>query len=85
MTQREQGEFPRNQNEIQEAPKVRGNETQENPKGPKGSSRVTNGARRASIVPRRIPKGSRPGRHRRVRRVAKGGWISEFDDCYTVS
>ena len=25
-----------------------------------------------------------PGRHRRVRRVAKGGRIGEFDDCYTV-
>ena len=55
---------------------------------------MTNGARRASIMPRRIPKGSKkeaksakggPGRHRRVRRVANGGRISEFDDCYTVS
>ena len=26
-----------------------------------------------------------PGRHRRVRRVAKGGRISEFDDFYTDS
>ena len=26
-----------------------------------------------------------PGRHRRGRRVAKGGQIGEFDDCYTVS
>ena len=26
-----------------------------------------------------------PGRHRRVRRVAKGGRIGEFDDCYTDS
>ena len=55
---------------------------------------MTNGARRASIVPRRIPKGSkrRPreptgggGRHRRVRRVAKWARIGEFDDCYTDS
>ena len=60
VTQREPGEPPREQNEAEEGPKVRGNETQENPKGaPKGSSRVTNGARRASIVPRRIPKGSK--------------------------
>ena len=60
MTQREAGESPREQNEAQEGPKVRGDETQEGPKGiPKGSRRVTNGARRASIVPRRIPKGSK--------------------------
>ena len=26
-----------------------------------------------------------PGRHRRVRKVAKGGRIGELDDCYTVS
>ena len=95
MTQREPGEPPREQNEVQEGPKVRGNETQEGPKGPpKGSRRVTNGARRASIVPRRIPKGSkrRPRGPKRgqdatggFRRVAKGSRIGEFDDCYTVS
>ena len=69
MTQREPGEPPREQNEAQEGPKVRGNETQEGPKGPpKGSRRVTNGARRASIVPRRIPKGSK-----RRPRGPKGG------------
>jgi len=60
VTQREPGEPPREQNEAQEDPKVRGNETQEGPKGPpKGSSWVTNGARRASILPRRIPMGSK--------------------------
>ena len=78
MTQREPGELPREQNEAEENPKVRGNETKENPKGtPKGSSRVTNGARRASIVPRRIPKGSKgqedsKGKQKEARR-AKGG------------
>ena len=60
VTQREPGEPPREQNEAQEGPKVRGNEIQESPIGtPKRSRRVTNGARRASIVPRRIPKGSK--------------------------
>ena len=60
MTQREPGELPRELNKAQGGPKVRGNEIQEGPKGlPKGSRRVTNGARRASIVPRRIPKGSK--------------------------
>ena len=69
MTQREPGELPREPNEAEEGPKVRSNEIQENPKGaPKGSSRVTNGARRVSIVPRRIPKGSK-----RRPRGPKGG------------
>ena len=60
VTQREPGEPRRKQNETQEDPKVRGNENQEGPKEiPKWSRRVTNGARRASMVPRRIPKGSK--------------------------
>ena len=54
---------------------------------------MTNGARRASIA-QEDSKGKqkeakrakgRPRRHRRGRRVAKGTWIIEFDDCYTVS
>ena len=69
VTQREPGEPPREQNKVQGGPKVRGNETQEGPKGaPEGSRRVTNGARMASIVPRRIPKGSK-----RRPRGPKGG------------
>ena len=78
------------QNEAQEVPKVRGNELQENPKGtPKGSRRLTNGARMPSIVPRRIPKG-RKRRPRGARTVPEGlevggDRMGEFDDCYTVS
>ena len=50
--------------------------------------------RRAPIVSRRTPKGSKRGARgpqrgaggpRRVRRVAKGTQIGEFNDCYTVS
>ena len=46
------------------------NSVQEDPKGKqKGGKRTPGGA----------------GDPRRVRRVAKGTWIGEFDDCYTVS
>ena len=73
-----------------------GNEIQEDLKGePKGGRRVTNGAGRALILSRRIPKGSKRearedpkgggGGPRRVRRLAKGTQIGEFDGCYTVS
>ena len=72
-----------------------GNEIQDGLKWePKRGRRVTNGAGRAPIVSRRTPKGSKRGARgpqrgaggpRRVRRVAKGTQIGEFDDCYTVS
>ena len=94
MTQREPGESPREQNEADEDPKVRGNETQEGPKGaPKGSrgdKRSREGFNSAQEDSKGKPKEAKrakggPGRHRRGRRVAKGGRIGEFDYCYTVS
>ena len=94
MTQREPGEPPREQNDTQEGPKVRGNETQENLKGaPKWSRRDKrsnegfNNSQEDSEGKQKEAKRAKggPGRHWRVRRVAKGARISEFNHCYTVS
>ena len=69
VTQREPGDSPKEQNEAQEGPEVRGNETQESQRGTKGEQEGNERTRMASIVPRRIPKGSK-----RRPREPKGAW-----------
>ena len=97
VTQREPGEPRREQNEAQEGSKVDGNETQEGPKGQRdtkgeqeGDKRTKEGFNSAQEDSKGKQKEAKrakggPGRHQRVRRVAKGRQIGEFDYCYTVS
>ena len=55
--------------------------------GDKRSKEVFNNAQEDSNGKEKEAKRAKggAGRHRRVRRVARGTWIDEFDDCYTVS
>ena len=82
------------QNEAQQGPEVRGNETQESQRGTKGeqsgdkrSKEGFNNAQEDSKGKEKEAKRAKggPGRYQRDWRVAKGSQISEFDNCYTVS
>ena len=94
MTQREPGEPQIEQNEAQEGPEVKGNETQESQRATKGEQSGDKRSKEGFNNAQEDSKGKQkeakrvnggPGRHQRVRRVAKGRQIGEFDDCYTDS
>ena len=93
-THKEPGGSQRGGNEAQEGPKGGAMRSKKVSDRNQRGRRVTNGAGRVPTVSRRTPKGSKRGARGsqgggggpwRIRRVAKGTWIDEFVDCYTVS